>query len=103
MRRTKLIYYQNTEETETISEVVNLEDLLGTFQIVIYNDEVNTFDWVIECLEKYCSHDHQQAEQCAWFIHFKGQYPVKSGAQTDLKPICEALKEKGLNAKLEKA
>ncbi len=103
MQKIKQTYYQSTEETETIEEVVNLEDLLGTYQIIVYNDDVNTFEWVIECLRTYCNHDQQQAEQCAWFIHFRGKYAVKSGAQKELKPICETLAEKGLNAKLEKA
>ena len=103
MQRIKQTYCQGIEETETFEEVVNLEDLLGTYQIIIYNDDVNTFEWVIECLQTYCDHKQQQAEQCAWFIHFKGKYGVKSGAQNEMKPICQTLAENGLNAKLEQA
>lgn len=103
VKKIKQIYYQSIEETETLIEEVILEDLLGTYNITIYNDDVNTFEWVIKCLEKYCDHNHEQAEQCTWFIHFKGKYAVKMGGREQLKPICEALKENGLNAKLEES
>jgi ATP-dependent Clp protease adaptor protein ClpS len=81
------------EEVETILDSV--------WVVMLYNDEVNTFDWVIECLVKYCGHDTLQAEQCAWFVHTKGRYPVKHGELEQLIPICSALCEKGLAAKLE--
>lgn len=68
--------------------------------IMLYNDEVNTFDWVISCLVKYCDHDTIQAEQCAWFVHTKGKYIVKNGAESKLRPICQTLCEKGLSAVL---
>lgn len=70
--------------------------------IVLYNDDVNTFDWVIECLVKYCGHDEIQAEQCAWFVHTKGKYPVKKGVIEDLLPVCSALCDNGLSATIEK-
>lgn len=79
-----------------------LDDIaVGGWEIVLYNDEVNTFDWVINCLVKYCQHDTIQAEQCAWFVHTKGKYAVKSGTKNRLTPICETLCEKGLSAVLE--
>jgi len=71
------------------------------WSIVLYNDDVNTFDWVIDCLVKFCGHDEVQAEQCAWFVHTKGKYAVKKGSQHSLKPICQTLIEKGLSAVLE--
>ena len=70
-------------------------------KIVIHNDEVNSFDHVIFCLMKYCNHTLEQAEQCAWIIHTKGKYAVKTGDFANLLPICEALVENGLNAKIE--
>jgi len=89
-----------TDVNEQISSL--LEDIaIGGWTIVLYNDEVNTFDWVINCLVKYCQHDTVQAEQCAWFVHTKGKYAVKSGSKSRLAPICEALCEKGLSAVLE--
>jgi ATP-dependent Clp protease adaptor protein ClpS len=89
--------------TETIEEVVIqelIDDLLSQ-QIVLYNDDVNTFEHVIWCLMKYCKHELSQAEQCAMVVHYNGKCGVKSGSYEELKPICEALLEKGLSAKIE--
>jgi ATP-dependent Clp protease adaptor protein ClpS len=69
--------------------------------IVIYNDNVNTFEFVIALLIKYCHHSDVQAEQCAHIIHFNGKCDVKRGYYKDLKPICQTLAEKGLKAKIE--
>lgn len=74
---------------------------LAAFEIVLYNDDVNTFDHVIECLMKYCNHDAQQAEQCAWLVHTKGKCAVKSGDYSSLQPLCNALCENGLSAQIE--
>ena len=68
--------------------------------ILLYNDEVNTFDHVIDSLCKYCDHDSVQAEQCAWIVHNNGKCLVKSGAYDDLVPICNALKDNGLSAQI---
>mgnify|MGYP000618839175 FL=1 len=68
--------------------------------ILLYNDEVNTFDHVIDSLCKYCDHDSVQAEQCAWIVHNNGKCLVKSGAYDDLLPICNALKDNGLSAQI---
>jgi ATP-dependent Clp protease adaptor protein ClpS len=70
-------------------------------KIVIYNDDVNTFEHVIECLQKYCSHKMIQAEQCAHIIHFNGKCDVKNGDFEDLVVIKQTLNEKGLTAKIE--
>ena len=74
---------------------------LASFEIVLYNDDVNTFDHVIDCLMKYCKHDAQQAEQCAWLVHTKGKCAVKSGDYSTLQPLCEALCENGLSAQID--
>ena len=74
---------------------------VGQWTVVLYNDEFNTFDWVIECLIKYCGHERLQAEQCAWFVHTKGKYAVKHGDLEEMSGIVLALCEKGLSAKLE--
>jgi ATP-dependent Clp protease adaptor protein ClpS len=68
--------------------------------ILLYNDEVNTFDHVIDSLCKYCDHDSVQAEQCAWIVHNNGKCLVKSGAYDDLLPICNALNDNGLSAQI---
>ena len=86
----------NADVNEQISSLLD-EIALGNWTIVLYNDDVNTFDWVVSCLVKYCI----QAEQCAWFVHTKGKYAVKRGQKSRLAPICETLCEKGLSAVLE--
>lgn len=70
-------------------------------QLVVWNDEVNTFQWVIETLMDICGHSFEQAEQCAYIIHFKGKYAVKEGEFDELRPMCEAILERGINATVE--
>ncbi len=69
--------------------------------IVLYNDDVNTFDFVIDSLIKVCRHEREQAEQCSYIIHYNGKCAVKEGSFTDLKPMCEALLDRGLSATIE--
>lgn len=71
------------------------------FSLVVWNDNVNTFDWVIQSLMEVCGHTEEQAEQCALLIHYNGKYAVKQGEFDDLKPMCEALLERGISATLE--
>lgn len=70
-------------------------------QLIVWNDEVNTFDWVIDTLIEVCGHSHEQAEQCAMFIHTKGKYAVKNGTYETLKPMCDAITERGIGATVE--
>ncbi|NQX92580.1 MAG: ATP-dependent Clp protease adaptor ClpS [Flavobacteriales bacterium] len=70
-------------------------------QIVLFNDDVNTFDHVIHCLMTICKHDPIQAEQCAIIVHFKGKCTVKSGEYEKLEPMCTALLDKGLTAEIQ--
>ncbi len=70
-------------------------------QLIVWNDEVNTFQWVIETLMDICGHSYEQAEQCAYIIHFKGKYAVKEGEFEDLKAMCEAILDRGINATVE--
>ena len=69
--------------------------------LIVWNDEVNTFEWVIETLMDVCGHAHEQAEQCAYIIHFQGKYAVKKGSYDNLKPPCDAITERGINATIE--
>jgi ATP-dependent Clp protease adaptor protein ClpS len=78
-----------------------LEQHQYPFQLIVWNDEVNTFDWVIETLIEICSHTPEQAEQCAMLIHFKGKYAVKNGDYDTLKPMCDAITERSINATIE--
>lgn len=70
-------------------------------QLVVWNDDVNTFDHVIESLVTICDQTPEQAEQCALFIHFKGKYAVKKGEYKRLKPMAEALGDRGIQATIE--
>lgn len=88
-------YTKESEETDLLTDVEN------SCQLVVWNDEVNTFDWVIETLIDICSHTLQQAEQCAMIIHTKGKYAVKEGGYDFLKPMCNAITERGISATIE--
>jgi len=96
-------------QNKTITEIEE-ETLVGTLveelvepnkAIVVYNDDVNDFLHVINCFMMYCNHEKEQAEQCALIIHHNGKCAVKGGTYDKLKPICEALLEKHLTAKIE--
>lgn len=71
------------------------------FNLIVWNDEVNTFEWVIETLIEVCGHSAEQAEQCAYIIHFQGKYAVKNGTYDDLKPQCDAITDRGIGATIE--
>ena len=82
---------------------VNLEELLGInhSEIILFNDEVNTFEHVINTLVKVCKHNPLQAEQCALIVHHNGKCGVKTGEYDELKPICTKLLEAGLSAEIQ--
>ncbi len=69
--------------------------------LILWNDDVNTFEWVIETLVEICGHSNEQAEQCAMIIHSKGKYAVREGAYDILKPMCDAITERGIGATIE--
>ena len=75
--------------------------LATSYSLVVWNDEVNTFEWVIETLIEVCGQNKEQAEQCALFIHHKGKYAVKSGDYDTLKPMCNSITERGIGATVE--
>ena len=83
------------EEEVLVAEKVNINN-----EIMLYNDDINTFDHVIECLIAYCEHTPEQAEQCAILVHYKGKCTVKTGTMDELKPQCSALLEAGLSAEI---
>jgi len=71
------------------------------YSLIVWNDEVNTFEWVIETLVEVCGHSTEQAEQCAYIIHFQGKYAVKQGSYDELKPQCDAITDRGIGATIE--
>lgn len=68
--------------------------------LILFNDDFNTFDFVIETLIELCEHEPEQAEQCALVVHFKGKCAVKSGTFYDLKPICEKMSIRDLTVEI---
>ena len=73
----------------------------ASYQLIVWNDEVNSFEWVILALIEICGHTEDQAEQCSLIIHHKGKYGVKEGDFDILKPMREAITERGISATIE--
>lgn len=81
---------------------IALQELIGNqAKVIVYNDDHNTFDWVIQCFVEICRHSTVQAEQLSYMIHFKGKATVKTGSKKELKPIKDALVDRGLSAVIE--
>lgn len=90
--------WEQEEEDVLVEELV--ED---RFALILHNDDVNTFDHVIDSLIEICDHEPEQAEQCAFIVHYKGKCDVKHGSFERLAPRKRALNSKGLEATIEKA
>ena len=89
--------YQENGEVD----VAKIEKTIDTYQLIVHNDEVNTIDWVIAALIAVCKHNYEQAEQCAVLVHTRGKYAVKEGSMKQLKPLKDAISERGINATIE--
>ena len=88
-----------------IGQLTKLKELFDTknnstelHDLIIYNDDVNTFEFVIESIMKICKHSSIQAEQCTCIIHYNGKSSVKRGALSKLKPMAEAFLDRGISA-----
>jgi len=90
-----LPFQKDTTETDILVQ--------WPYQLIVWNDEVNTFEWVIETLMEVCKHTEEQAEQCAWLIHTQGKYAVKQGEYELLKNMCDEIIERGIGATIELA
>jgi ATP-dependent Clp protease adaptor protein ClpS len=89
----------NTETEIAFQEdVLLLEEVIDLKNLVVYNDDVNTFDHVIETLIEVCKHSPEQAEQCTYLIHFKGKCTVKVGTFEELETMCAAIHDRGISA-----
>ena len=88
------------EKIQKQTDLVLAEETANQHEIVMYNDDVNTFDHVIDTLMRVCKHTAEQAEQCSLIIHYKGKCTVKTGELTELIPQCTALLEAGLSAEI---
>ena len=90
--------YQHQSE-----ELVEVLEDIGTSEakdLVVFNDDYNTFDHVINTLIRVCEHSQEQAEQCTWIIHYKGKCAVKTGSEIDLKPKRDAICDAGIQAEV---
>ena len=90
---------QLSTEQEFAVDVLEME----TFQyhLIVWNDEINTFEWVIKTLMDVCAHDKEQAEQCTIIIHYKGKCSVKTGEYDALKILCDGITDRGIGATIE--
>ncbi len=91
-------YNPQTDVNEDVDVLV--EESIN-HNLIVWNDEVNTFDWVIDTLMDICGHEREQAEQCAMLIHTKGKYAVKNGSYEVLKPQCDGITDRLINATIE--
>ncbi len=92
-----MLYYT---EVETEEKVETQEIIEVSHKLLVYNDEVNTFDHVIDTLMDICEHTPEQAEQCTWIIHYKGKCAVKSGSFDDLVPMRQGICDRGISAEI---
>lgn len=93
----KPLHKPEEQELVDVKEAVETTDLMD---LVVFNDDVNTFDHVIATLIRVCQHTPEQAEQCTYLIHYKGKCAVKSGSFEFLRPFREAICEAGIDARI---
>ena len=96
-----MLYNHTVEELEEVLVEDEVTDSGSAAQLVVYNDDVNTFDWVIQCFVEIVNHTFEQAEQLSLLIHFKGKATVKTASHNTLKPLKTALTDRGLSAVIE--
>ena len=86
---------------EQIKEDTDVAEIkVNEHQIVLFNDDMNTFDHVVETLIRVCGHTLEQAEQCSIIVHYKGKCTVKTGSYEELKPRCTQLLQADLSAEI---
>jgi len=100
-----MIYHNHIEDYENPKrqyeeEVLVLDDLDEVYKLVLHNDDVHTFDYVIDALIEICKHTLEQAEQCTILVHFKGKCTVKTGSMDLLKPMHEKLISRELTSEI---
>ena len=91
-------FYMTKEKIQEDVDV--LEQEVNQHEIILFNDDVNTFDFVIDSLISVCKHTMEQAEQCTYLVHYKGKCAVKTGEYDELKPKCTQLLNLGLSAEI---
>lgn len=97
MNMNNMIYFTKEKQQESFDVAAQEAE---KHEILLFNDDVNTFDFVIDSLIEVCDHSPEQAEQCTYLVHYKGKCAVKTGEYEELKPRCTQLLERGLSAEI---
>lgn len=92
-------HWETQVEVEEDIEIL-IKDAVET-KLILHNDDYNTFDWVIESLVEVCKHSTEQAEQCAYIVHYRGKCQVKHGEKEKMERLHKALVQRGLTATVE--
>ncbi|WP_028666881.1 ATP-dependent Clp protease adaptor ClpS [Runella zeae] len=87
-------------EIDVVEEIEESVVDTALYSLLVFNDDVNTFDWVIETLMDVCNHTPEQAEQCTIIIHYKGKCRVKNGSWEELVPMREEICRRGISAEI---
>jgi len=89
-----------SEREQELVDLLEAIEITEVKDLVVFNDDFNTFEHVIATLMRVCKHTPEQAEQCTWLIHYKGKCTVRTGSFDELKPMREAICEQGIDAKI---
>ncbi|MDN4166385.1 ATP-dependent Clp protease adaptor ClpS [Cytophagales bacterium LB-30] len=87
-------------QIDSLPDVLVAEKEIELYDLVVFNDDVNTFEHVINTLIQVCKHSSEQAEQCTWIIHYKGKCSVKKGSFEELAPMRQGICDKGISAEI---
>jgi ATP-dependent Clp protease adaptor protein ClpS len=91
---------KTSHQEQELIDVLEVIDVTDVKDLIVFNDDFNTFDHVIQTLIRVCKHTAEQAEQCTWLIHYKGKCAVKTGSLEELKPMREAICDAGIDARI---
>ncbi|AZA55052.1 ATP-dependent Clp protease adaptor ClpS [Chryseobacterium sp. G0201] len=100
-----MIFYNNIKDYEDPKrqyeeEVLVLEETDDVYKLILHNDDIHTFDYVIDSLIEICKHTLEQAEQCTMLVHYKGKCTVKTGSMDIVKPMHEKLISRELTSEI---
>lgn len=95
------IHDYDNPQREYEEDVAVMDDIEENNRLVLWNDDVNTFDFVIQCLIEICHHTLEQAEQCTMLVHYKGKCTVKTGSLELIEPMHEKLLSRGLTSEIQ--
>lgn len=95
-----MIMSETESQRQQLAEVLEVVESQGLAELVVFNDDFNTFEHVIETLIRVCKHSPEQAEQCTWIIHYRGKCTVKRGNFDFLKPMRDAICDEGIDARI---